>query len=100
MARPRTSAAPATEPGLDRAARGGAQAGPPGGDLEGLEAWPQGSGRRGRLRVRTLVTLRWMVVAGEAVLLLTVLAMGFSLPYALCFAIVGAGAWVHLLPRV
>jgi two-component system sensor histidine kinase RegB len=71
-----------------------------GGGVAGVEAWPQGSVHRGRLRVRTLVTLRWMVVAGEALLLLTVLAMGFSLPYALCFAIVGAGAWVNLLTGV
>jgi two-component system sensor histidine kinase RegB len=52
------------------------------------------------LRVRTLVTLRWMVVAGEALLLLAVMAMGSSLPFALCFAIVGAGAWVNLLTGV
>jgi two-component system sensor histidine kinase RegB len=100
MARPRTSAAPSTEPGLDRTARASTQAGPPGGDSEGAEAWPQGPVHRGRLRVRTLVTLRWMVVAGEALLLLVVLAMGFSLPYALCFAVVGAGAWVNLLTGV
>src|ERR1700748_1519264 len=97
MAKPRTSAAPSTEPGLDRTAGGGAQAEPVGGGVDGGEAWPQGSIHRGRLRVRTLVTLRWMVVAGETLLLLTVLAMGFSLPYPLCFAIVGAGAWVNLL---
>jgi two-component system sensor histidine kinase RegB len=100
MAKPRTSAAPSTEPGLDRTAGGGAQAEPVGGGVDGVEAWPQGSIHRGRLRVRTLVTLRWMVVAGETLLLLTVLAMGFSLPYPLCFAIVGAGAWVNLLTGV
>jgi two-component system, sensor histidine kinase RegB len=100
MARPRISATPSTEPGLDRTARGEAQAGPPAGEVDGAESWLQGSVHRGRLRVRTLVTLRWLVVAGEALMLLTALAMGFSLPYALCFAIVGAGAWVNLLTGV
>ncbi|HLZ83560.1 MAG TPA: ActS/PrrB/RegB family redox-sensitive histidine kinase [Caulobacteraceae bacterium] len=100
MPRSQTSAAPSTEPGLDRTARGDAQAGPAAGEIDGAEAWPRGSVNRGRLRVRTLVTLRWMVVAGEALLLLAVMARGSSLPYALCFAIVGAGAWVNLLTGV
>jgi two-component system, sensor histidine kinase RegB len=100
MARPKISAAPSTEPGLDRTVRGGAQAGPAAGGIDGVETWPQGAAHGGRLRVRTLVTLRWLVVAGEAGMLLTALAMGFSLPYALCFAVVGAGAWVNLLTGV
>jgi len=64
------------------------------------EDWSEGAVHRGRLRVRTLVTLRWLVVAGEALLLLAVLAMGFSAPYPLCFAVVGASAWVNLLTGV
>jgi two-component system sensor histidine kinase RegB len=62
--------------------------------------WSEGAVHRGRLRVRTLVTLRWMVVAGEAALLLLVLAMGYHLPYAICLAVVGAAAWVNLLTGV
>jgi two-component system sensor histidine kinase RegB len=64
------------------------------------EDWSEGAVHRGRLRVRTLVTLRWLVVVGEAVLLLTAAGMGFSLPYLLCFAVVGAGVWVNLLTGV
>jgi two-component system, sensor histidine kinase RegB len=64
------------------------------------EDWSEGAVHRGRLRVRTLVTLRWLVVAGEVALLLIVKAMGFDVPYSLCFAVVGAGAWVNLLTGV
>ena len=100
MARLRTSAAPSTEPGLDRTVRHAAQARPPPGDIDGAEPWAAAAVMRGGLRVRTLVTLRWLVVAGEALLLAVVMLMGFSLPYPLCFAIVGAGAWVNLLTGV
>jgi two-component system sensor histidine kinase RegB len=64
------------------------------------EDWAEGAVHRGRLRVRTLVTLRWLVVGGETALLLVVLGMGFSLPYPLCFAVVGAAAWINLLTGV
>jgi two-component system sensor histidine kinase RegB len=64
------------------------------------EDWSEGAVHRGRLRVRTLVTLRWLVVAGEAVLLLLAAGMGFSLPYPLCVAVVGAGVWVNFLTGV
>jgi two-component system, sensor histidine kinase RegB len=62
--------------------------------------WSEGAVHRGRLRVRTLVTLRWLVVGGEAVMLLVAAGMGLSLPFALSFAVVGAGAWVNLLTGV
>jgi two-component system sensor histidine kinase RegB len=64
------------------------------------EDWAEGAVHRGRLRVRTLVTLRWLVVAGEAALLLVIMSMGFAVPYPLCFAVVGAAAWVNLLTGV
>ncbi|WP_309644849.1 ActS/PrrB/RegB family redox-sensitive histidine kinase [Phenylobacterium sp.] len=55
----------------------------------------------GRLRLRTLVTLRWMIVAGELLLLAVAgLGFGFSAPYPFCFAVVGAAAWVNLLTGV
>ena len=104
MAKPRTPNAPsspgAAPAGLDRTGAAAAQ-----GTLarDGIgfgEDGADGAVRRGRLRVRTLVTLRWLVVVGELVLLLLVMALGFSLPYPLAFAIVGAGAWVNLLTGV
>ena len=61
------------------------------------EDWAEGAVHRGRLRVRTLVTLRWMVVIGETAVLLVALRMGFVLPFPWCFAVVGAGAWINLL---
>jgi two-component system sensor histidine kinase RegB len=64
------------------------------------EDWSEGAVHRGRLRVRTLVTLRWMVVGGETALLLMVMGMGFSVPYPLCFGVVAAGAWINLLTGV
>ena len=32
--------------------------------------------------------------------LLLVMSMGFAVPYPLCFAVVGAGAWLNLLTGV
>jgi len=66
------------------------------------EAEPDSFGvRRSQLRVRTLVTLRWLVIAGEVLLLLVMgLGLGFQAPYPLCFAVIGAGAWVNLLTGV
>src|ERR1700749_4151515 len=108
MAQTRTPIAQATQPRLDRTGAAGAQGdpqahnGPQGrGDLSrdeiGVgEDWAEGAVHRGRLRVRTLVTLRWLVVAGEVALLLLVMVLRFDIPYPLCFAVVGAGAWVNL----
>src|ERR1700743_3585605 len=114
MAKPKTPngpSSPETAPtGLDRTgaaaaqgtlARDGIGLGDPTlGDAKLGEDWAEGAVHRGRLRVRTLVTLRWLVVAGELALLLLVMALGFSLPYPLAFALVGAGAWVNLLTGV
>lgn len=54
--------------------------------------------RPGRLRVRTLITLRWLALAGQAVTL-TVAAqvLRFPAPYAACAVVVGIGAWLNLL---
>ena len=99
MARSRTAPSPRAIPGLDKTGPATAQ---DGGRLPGQadasaaraaleettlgEDWAAGAVHRGRLRVRTLVTLRWLVLAGEALLLLAVMAMGFNVQYALCFA--------------
>lgn len=69
-------------------------------DIGTGEDWAEGAVHRGRLRVRTLVTLRWLVVGGEALMLLVVMGLGFPLPYPLCFAVVAASAWVNLLTGV
>ncbi len=69
-------------------------------DLAGGDDWSEGAVHRGRLRVRTLVTLRWLVVGGETALLLVVMSLGFVAPFPLCFAVVGAGAWINLLTGV
>jgi two-component system sensor histidine kinase RegB len=54
--------------------------------------------RRSHLRVRTLVNLRWMVIAGEMLLLLVVgVGLRFPAPYPLCFSVIGVAAWVNLL---
>ena len=90
-------AAPPSLP-RDRSEASGGQEDPAAGWAEG---WSEGAVHRGRLRVRTLVTLRWIVVAGEVVLLLLAgLLLGFQAPYALCFAVVAAGAWLNLLTGV
>ncbi|HEX2559356.1 ActS/PrrB/RegB family redox-sensitive histidine kinase [Phenylobacterium sp.] len=57
-----------------------------------------GGARPGRLKVRTLVNLRWLIIAGEVVILAFVgLIMGFSAPYELCFGLICLSAWLNLL---
>jgi two-component system sensor histidine kinase RegB len=77
-------------PGLDRPE-------PP--TAQGWDAlWPTGVPRRGRLRIRTLTTLRWLAVAGQTI---TVVVVGFGLdlpvPYAPCFALIALSAWLNVL---
>lgn len=76
--------------GLDRAEAGTAQG-----------VWDDADVRRSHLRVRTLVTLRWLVLGCE-VLLLAAMGLGlqYPAPYALCAAAIGAGAWANLLTGV
>jgi two-component system sensor histidine kinase RegB len=102
MARSRTALAPSPSAGLDKAGAPAAQAAaePPASDPGLEEDWSEGAVHRGRLRVRTLVALRWLVIGGEVVLLLAVMALRFSAPYPWCFAVVAAGAWVNLLTGV
>ncbi|MFL5297344.1 MAG: ActS/PrrB/RegB family redox-sensitive histidine kinase [Phenylobacterium sp.] len=105
MARSRTAPAPQPPVGFDKtgaaALQGAAAAEPPDPDEVSLaDDWSEGAVHRGRLRVRTLVTLRWLVLAGEVTLLVAVMALGFSLPYPLCFGVVAAGVWVNLLTGV
>lgn len=82
---------------LDKPRSGAAQAGEP----PGAGASDEVSVRRSHLRVRTLVSLRWLVLAGEVLLLLVVgVGLRFPAPYPLCFAVIGAAAWLNLLTHV
>src|SRR4051794_14797274 len=106
MARARTVSATGPSGGFDKTdpkSMQGAPAGPgmvTSDDIAAGDDWSEGAVHRGRLRVRTLVTLRWLVVGGETALLLVVMSLGFIAPFPLCFAVVGAGAWINLLTRV
>lgn len=82
---------PSSRPSLDRQSQGPAQDDAP---------WELTALASGRLRMRTLVTLRWLVIAGEMGVLAAAGALGFEAPYPLCFAIIGASAWVNLLSSV
>jgi len=65
------------------------------------DVWDSADIRRGHLRVRTLVTLRWVVIAGEVGLLaLMAFALGFRAPYFACALAVAAGAFVNVLTAV
>ncbi|MFD1192497.1 ActS/PrrB/RegB family redox-sensitive histidine kinase [Phenylobacterium conjunctum] len=86
------SSRPAASSGLDRQSPAAAQ-----GEL----AWSSGGTQRGRLRMRNLITLRWMVLAGEVGILGVLgVVFNFQAPYAMCFALIGASAWINLLTAV
>ncbi|MDZ4055063.1 MAG: hypothetical protein U1E24_17610, partial [Phenylobacterium sp.] len=66
--------------------------------LQGELAWDEAVLGQGRLRIRSVVTLRWVMLASEAAAL-TLAAVVFALPapYAICFGVIGLSAWVNLL---
>lgn len=65
------------------------------------DVWDSAAIRRGHLRVRTLVTLRWVVIMGEIALLAVMgLVLGYKAPYFLCAVAVAAGAFVNVLTGV
>jgi two-component system sensor histidine kinase RegB len=66
--------------------------------LQGELAWDEAVLGQGRLRIRSVVTLRWVMLASEAAAL-TLAAVVFALPapYAICFGVIGLAAWVNLL---
>jgi two-component system sensor histidine kinase RegB len=91
MALPPTSATdPDEEPGLDRPGRPAAQ---------GWDAlWPAGLPRRGRTRVRTLTTLRWVSIAGQTItVVLVAYVLNLPMPVAASFAIIALSAWLNVL---
>ncbi|HEX7885952.1 MAG TPA: ActS/PrrB/RegB family redox-sensitive histidine kinase [Phenylobacterium sp.] len=63
--------------------------------------WDFAAIRRGHLRVRTLVTLRWVVI-GAGVLLLAAMAfvLGYPAPYGYCALAVAFGAFGNVLTGV
>jgi two-component system sensor histidine kinase RegB len=66
--------------------------------LQGELAWDEAVLKQGRLRIRTVVTLRWVMVASEsAVLAVSAVLLNLPAPYAICFGLVGLAAWVNLL---
>lgn len=102
MASIRNPSSSRPSPGLDRQSTDPAQGvADLGGAGWGDEGWNLAGTRGGRLRMRTLVTLRWMIIAGELmVFALGGLLLGFDAPYTLCFTVIGASAWVNLLTGV
>ncbi|WP_296598205.1 ActS/PrrB/RegB family redox-sensitive histidine kinase [Phenylobacterium sp.] len=65
------------------------------------DVWDSAAIRRGHLRVRTLVTLRWLVIGGQVALLSTMaFALGYRAPYYLCAGVVAAGAFVNVLTAI
>ena len=58
-------------------------------------------GRARRLRVDTIVRLRWLAVAGQsAAVLATHFGLGFPLPLSLCFVVIAASAWLNIGLRI
>lgn len=52
---------------------------------------------RGHTRLATLMTLRWLAVAGQTLAVLFVYyGLGFSLPLGLCLAVIAASAWLNV----
>jgi two-component system sensor histidine kinase RegB len=50
-----------------------------------------------RLRLNTLIRLRWLAIAGQSVTVVTVAYwLGFPLPVGMCFALVACSAWFNL----
>ena len=78
--------------GFDRQSAEAAQAEP---------SWPTNTPTRSRLRLRTLVTLRWWFLLGQTALLITISqGLHFDAPYGFCAALVGLSCWVNLLTGV
>lgn len=59
--------------------------------------WEASLARRGRLRSRTLVQLRWLAVAGQiGAVCFVLLVLKFSLPLSLCLSVIAASAWLNV----
>ncbi|MFP4003824.1 MAG: sensor histidine kinase, partial [Alphaproteobacteria bacterium] len=79
---------------MDGAAPGGEEQASGAGALPAFNPPPL---KTGRIRLRTLTTLRWMAVGGQsAALLIVYLILGFDLPLLECMAVVSASVLVNL----
>jgi two-component system sensor histidine kinase RegB len=59
--------------------------------------WEAALERRGRLRVRTLVQLRWLSVVGQvAAVAFVALVLKFPLPLSWCISAIAASAWLNV----
>ena len=68
------------------------------GDPATQDVWDTAAIRRGHLRIRTLVNVRWMVIVGEVLLLLAMrLGLGYQAPYSACAVVIAAGIAVNLV---
>jgi two-component system sensor histidine kinase RegB len=57
-------------------------------------------GEASRLRLATLIRLRWLAVAGQTTALLAVYwGLGFPLPLGPCFAAIAVSAWLNVILR-
>jgi two-component system sensor histidine kinase RegB len=75
----------ALDPASDTTAPAGAQVGPP-------------APRPSRLRARTLITQRWLALAGQTCAILVVQrVLGYRLPAVECYLVIALGAWLNLL---
>ena len=97
MTSARSHPSPAPAQGFDRQTPGSAQGVD---DLGvagwGVEGWKLADARGARLRLRTLVSLRWMLIGVETMACLAALVAGLHAPYALCIAVIFAGVAVNL----
>jgi two-component system sensor histidine kinase RegB len=51
-----------------------------------------------RLRLNTLIRLRWLAIVGQSVtVLLVAYWLGYPLPVSLCFVLIAASAWLNLV---
>lgn len=51
-----------------------------------------------RLRLNTLIRLRWLAIVGQSITVLTVaFGLGFPLPVGLCFAFIASSAWLNVI---
>ena len=51
-----------------------------------------------RLRLNTLIRLRWLAIVGQSLTVLVVAyGLKFPLPVSLCFALIACSAWMNLL---
>ncbi|WP_372426613.1 ActS/PrrB/RegB family redox-sensitive histidine kinase [Salinarimonas chemoclinalis] len=59
------------------------------------------TGSARRLRLDTLVRLRWLAVIGQSAAVAGVhFGLGYSLPFGACFVLIAASAWLNLALRV